>query len=233
LCGAVDDIPCDEGSICDPGVDPASGTGHCILGPIVVDSSCLRPLQNFEYRGGSAFTIVSSQDEFGSRQKVDPQSGLCVPDETKGPLVIQRFHRLEAPCTDLSISATTPNPCSLTLTEPANLPTGGIVTRQSYGIRIRSVGVTFDVTDVALPFLPIPGVRFSPIFDDYTMNFSFTAGFAPLNNILSAPLPERVREAPDTTLWFVDSGDDSANFSTGQIIPMFQGVAPTQILPLR
>lgn len=214
-CGAPTDPDCDPGSICD------QGTGRCINGPIEVNPDCLAPLQNFEYHAGSAFTIVSSQHEYGSSQKVDPQTGFCVPDATKGPLVLQRFHRLEAPCTDLSITATTPNPCSLNLTEPYTLPNGGgVALRQTYGIRIRSVGITFDMTDIAIPLPGFPGARYSPIFDDYTMVMEIAAGFNPLTTSLFAPLPERIRIAPSTSLYIVDSGDDSANFSTGQVVPL-------------
>jgi hypothetical protein len=215
-CGSASDSPCDAGSICD------SGTGRCILGPLDVAAECVAPLQNYEYHAGQAFTIVSTQHEYTGRQLVDPATGLCVPDATKSPLVVQRFHRLEAPCTDLSVTATTPNPCSLTLTEPFAISGGGIGLRTTSGIRIRSVGLTFDMTDVAIPLPGFPGVRYSPIFDDYSMVMSITAGFSALNVNLFAPVPQRIRLSPYGELYIVDSGDDSANFSTGQVVPLLQ-----------
>ncbi len=220
------DSDCLAGSVCDV------PTSRCVLGPIDFPSVCVLPAQRYEYRAGDAFSIISSQDEYGSRETVDPRSGLCVEDTSLSPLVVNRFHRIEPPCTDLSVTGIGPNPCSIpSLTEPVPSASGTTFDqRPAFGIRIRSVGITLDVTDVAIP-LPNPnnlpelmGVRYSPIGDDYSMQIAIAGGFSPAFAGLDAALPLRVKIGPDSTLWVIDSGINAPLLRNGQVIPVQLGL---------
>src|SRR5262249_3231910 len=141
--------------------DAATGRnpGTCVFGPVAFPPECVFPLQRYAYRAGDAFTIISSQSEYQSRL-IEDANGQCVEDPTLSPLVVQRFYRLEPPCVDIAgqpETETFPNPCSVTFNEPifGKDPSVAANLRKSRGIRIRSLGVTLDVTDVGIPFSPI------------------------------------------------------------------------------
>jgi hypothetical protein len=208
------DVDCTAGSVCDTAI------GQCILGA-VPPPQCLAPLQRYEILAGDAFSIISSNGEYKGRQKVDPKSGLCVEDTSLGPLVINRFHRIEPTCTDLSTSAVTPNPCFIPdLQEPTN-DSGGFAMRPAYGIRVRSPGITFDMTDVAVPYPDAanqPGRLFTPVNQSYTMAMRIGGGFIPMALSLNEALPSRARLAPNNVLWIVDSGDYPNGLTTGQVV---------------
>lgn len=220
------DTDCLAGLVCD------APTSRCVLGPVDIEPSCVTPAQRYEYRAGDAFSVISSEDEYGSRERVDPGTGLCVPDPSLSPLVVNRFHRIEPPCTDLSVTGLGPNPCSIPdLTEPVPSASGtSFDQRPAFGIRIRSVGITLDVTDIAIP-LPNPenlpeliGVRYSPIGDDYQMSIAIAAGFSPAFAGLDAALPLRLKIGPDSTLWVIDSGINNPLLRNGQVIPVVFGI---------
>lgn len=225
------DADCLAGSVCDV------PTSRCILGPVDIAPSCVLPAQRYEYRAGDAFSVISSQDEYGSRERVDPGSGLCVPDTSLSPLVVNRFHRIEPPCTDLSVTGIAPNPCSIPdLTEPVPSASGTTFDqRPAFGIRIRSVGITLDVTDVAIPLLnpqnlpELMGVRYSPIGDDYQMSIAIAGGFSPAFAGLDAALPQRLKIGPDSTLWVIDSGINSPLLRNGQVIPVVFGLVSANL----
>jgi hypothetical protein len=210
---------CDDGTSCD------DATGRCVLGPIP-PAACVAPLQRYELHAGDAFSVLSSEGEYPGRQKVDAKTGLCVEDTTKSPLILNRFHRIEPPCTDLTVAGVAPNPCLIPdLTEPV-VDNGAYTTRPAYAIRVRSPGISFDVTDVAVPFPNRPGVLFSPILGSFTLGLEITAGFTPYTLAIGASMPERIHAAPDGSLLIVDSGSAPNDLTTGQVLI----VAPSGIL---
>jgi hypothetical protein len=210
---------CQGDSDCVAGSSCELSSGHCVLGPLP-PPDCVAPLQRYTYRTGDAFSVTSTSDEYRSREVVDPNSGLCVEDQKLSPLAVQRVPRLVPDCTDLSVTAIAPNPCHIPdLTEPVPAQSGtGYDLRPAYGIRVRSLGVTFDLTDVAIPHPSLPGVRYSPIAHDYAMLLQFAGGFFPLAVQLQAALPERVRVGPGGSLILIDSGDIAGQVTTGQIL---------------
>lgn len=217
------DADCDEGTSCD------LSSGRCIYAPLP-PGECVGALQRYEVRAGDAFSIVSSNGEYRSRQ-VRASDGRCVPDESASPLWVNRFHRVEPLCTDLSATATGPNPCVIPdLWEPLLNADGQKYDRRpAYGIRVRGPGLTFDVTDVAIPLPGHPGVLYSPIVGNFGIGIRIAGGFTPLSQPLTLMLPERIRKAPDGSLYIVDSGDIPFSFVHGQVRNLNQSGVPTTI----
>ena len=97
-------------------------------------------------------------------------------------------------------------------------------------MRIRSPGVTFDITDVAFRNAAGGNVLVSTIPSGHFFTMSIAGGFQPMVFLLTAPLPERLRPAPDGSLWIVDSGDSSASLTRGQLLFMTQdGVSEVRL----
>jgi hypothetical protein len=224
------DSDCQEGAVCDAGV------GRCFLG-VLPPPQCVTPSQNFEVLAGNAFSVTSTNDEYRGRQVVDAATGLCVEDKTLSPLINNRFHRVEPACTDQPaplVTVTAPNPCSVDLQEPVsdpNHPTVPPKLRPARGIRVRSPGLSFDVTDVAIPYpdgagLP-QGLHYTPINGAYSMVLDIAAGFAPMTVPLGAALPSRIRRGPDGSLWVIDSGDLPTGAAAGQVIQVIQSPLTT------
>ncbi len=224
-CPSGDDAECAPGSVCDQ--------GRCVLGPVPTQE-CVSTLQTYEVFGGSSFIVLGSQTGYVHPWIVDP-SGVtdeCVRNPAASPLDLGRFHRVEAACTDDTLTSWSPNPCSVDLAEPVDKgPPEGIVTRTSHAIRVRNRGMRLDVADTTIP-LPCnpndpdpviaachPGKTYSPIPTKYSFHFDVGGGFTPRFELLSAFQPDRIRPAPDGTLWVTDSGDQGTSSGThGQLI---------------
>jgi hypothetical protein len=210
------DLQCSVGTVCD------GGSGRCVYG-VIPPPDCLAQLQRYEVHAGDAFNVLSSNGEFRSRTIVDPASHLCVQDQSLSPLLVDRFHRIEPECTEdptspAAVTTVAPNPCLLKdLPEPV-ASNGGYTTRSAYAMRVRSVGVTLDITDVAVPLAGQPDVLYSPIVN-YSLPIAIKAGFTPYATSLVSALPTRIRVQPGGTLWFVDSGD-AIGLGTGQVLSM-------------
>jgi hypothetical protein len=215
------DADCQSGSVC--------AGERCVLAPIPT-AECVSALQRYEVRAGDSFVVLSSTNSFKHRQMVDPQSGRCVENTTLSPLIANRIRRMEPACGDLSATTVGPNPCTRTdLMEPL-LTEGTLGLRPAYGMRIRSPGVTFDITDVAFRNAAGGNVLVSTIPSGHFFTMSIAGGFQPMVFLLTAPLPERLRPAPDGSLWIVDSGDSSASLTRGQLLFMTQdGVSEVRL----
>src|SRR4029079_10300945 len=94
--------------------------------------------------------VKSSAGSF-SHRRITNSEGRCVDDMTRSPLIVNRIRRIEPDCTDLSVHGEGPNPCHIPdLQEPYKDPNDATFKpRDAYGMRIRSPGLTFDLTDVA------------------------------------------------------------------------------------
>ena len=206
------DEDCTEGSIC--------VAGRCMLAP-VPSPECMAGLQRYELRGGDTFMVLSSLGTFEHRQRVEEGTGRCVEDTSKSPLIGNRIRRIEPDCQGEEVSIVAPNPCHLpNLTEPVEVDGFFTQMRPSYGMRIRSPGLTIDVSDVAARLREFPSVLISNIPTGFAFQLDIVGGFAPFTFALSAALPERIRSAPDGSVWVVDSGDASGGLTRGQVFRM-------------
>jgi hypothetical protein len=203
------DADCAAGSVC--------AGERCVLGP-VPPARCLAALQRYEVRSGDSFVVTSSGESFRHRQIVDPASGRCVEDPTLHRLFASRIRRIEPECTDLTVIGEGPNPCRIpNLTEPYS--TGGPQgLRPAYGMRLRSPGVTFDLTDVGFPLTAVDNVLVSTIPSGFAFELRIAGGFAPYSFVLEAAMPARVKAGPDAFVWVVDSGDLRGGLVQGQVI---------------
>ncbi|MFH0901505.1 MAG: hypothetical protein V2A73_12835 [Pseudomonadota bacterium] len=209
-CGV--DEPCANGALCDDGV--------CVLGPLP-GKSCVASVQRYEIAAAAAFVVAGGQTGYLHRRIVDPASGQCIDDSAQSSLMVGRFQRIEEPCADSGLASLSPNPCSVVLEEPLVCSDSGkerLETRPSEAIRLRSVGMTFEIADVTVPLEEVPGVRYSPIPSGYELSFTIVGGHVPSVMMLGAALPERVRIGPDGKLWIVDSGDDYSSARRGQVL---------------
>lgn len=187
---------------------------------------CLAGLQRYELRGGDSFMVLSSLGTFEHRQRVEEGTDRCVEDTSLSPLIGNRIRRIEPDCQGERLTDIGPNPCHLTnLTEPVEVDGFFTSSRPSYGMRIRSPGLTFDVADVAARLAEFPDLLISNIPTGFAFRMDIIGGFAPFTFTLSAALPERIRLAPDASVWVVDSGDASGGLTRGQVFRMTdQGV---------
>ena len=219
-CRQTDDS-CQEGSLC--------VAGRCVLGPIP-PPECVAPLQRFEVTATDAFTVVGAKTGYLHRRVVDEISGACTDDPTQSPLTVGRFHRDEPVCDSDGLLDQTPNPCSLTLDEPIGTSINP-ASRTSHGIRFRSEGITFELADVLIP-APGGSALYSPVPAGYRFLLFVAGGFLPRETSrrsgtsLQAAVPDRIRPAPDGTLWIVDTGDEVGTTGRrGQLIHFTAGAA--------
>jgi hypothetical protein len=208
-------MTCETSDDCEAGSDCLSG--RCVMGPIP-PPDCVAPLQRYEARAGDAYSVVGSETGYLHRWEAAPD-GSCVEDVTRSELLTGRFHRDEPVCGPDSLVAISPNPCRFEgLEEPVGSDAGIIQLRDTWAIRFRSVGLTFDVVDVAIPMPNDPGQFYSPIPAGYAFSFVLQSGFEPRVLNIRAAYPERIRTEPDGTLWILDSGDDTRAGTRGQVI---------------
>jgi hypothetical protein len=226
---------CTAGSICD------KTYGRCVLGPIPTPE-CVSTLQAYEVRAGDAFTVIG--DVSGYRHRVVVASdGACVVDETKSPLLTNRFHRSEPACTSLAPDAVSPNPCIVEdWLEPVvvgietGVPDGDVddellQTRPSRIVRIRMPGFTLDVTDVAVPITyDDPAIAadqwYSRIPSTFAFGFPTAGGLIPqIPAPMSAHLPQYIVVGPDGLPWIIDTGEgNGVNGTTrGQLVGLSSG----------
>ena len=231
VCGAQN--ACEPGTTC----ERISGRAmdRCVLGPIP-PPKCIAPLQRYELRAGDAFTVVSSVAGYRHRGTVDPDTKACLVDPDKSSLLVARFGRNEPACGDTSVTAISPNPCTLPLAvindndctdvvsgfaEPI-VVSGALCYRPTHAVRIRTPGLSFDVVDLslALPLEGYPDVRYSPIQFGYAFQLQVAAGDFPfIETSVRANLPTRLRHGLNNEPWVVDSGDSGVvNGTQGQII---------------
>jgi hypothetical protein len=216
-CPTGKDTECSPGAICQD--------KECVLGPTKgIDPSCTAPLQNFEVRAGLAFTVISSATGYHHPWTAD-STGQCVKDP--GALLeVGRFHLAEPDCGSDSIISISPNPCHLTSLQEAYIGGDGQPTTRAggYAVRVRTPGLTFDVADVEIPLTDYiasanPEHHFSPLPSGYAFKFIIDAGFLPHAAVLTASFPQRLVNAPDGSLWVIDSGDDpSTTGPKGQLL---------------
>jgi hypothetical protein len=216
------DDDCVPGSVC--------AGERCVLAPNP-PPECVSALQRYEVRAGDAFVVLSSGDSFNHRQMVDPATGLCVENTALHPLIVQRVHRMEPACGELSPTTVTPNPCHIVdLQEPVLDAQNNVMLRPTYAMRVRSPGLSFDLTDVAFRLPQAGDALVSTISAGYFFRMSIAGGFQPYTFLLNAPLPERIRRAPSNDLWVVDSGDALSSLTRGQLILMtVDGVTDTRL----
>jgi hypothetical protein len=210
---------------CAPGSVCAVEEGRCVHGP-VPDPQCLAALQHYQVNASDAYTVLGSISGYLHRQVADPMTGECVADPLASPLRAGRFGRREPMCTDDGLEAFTPNPCAATLDEPISPDTPGdpAGVRQTQAVRVRLPGLTLEIADVVQALPGQPGELYSPAPPGYRFTFGIAGGFVARDILLDADLPERVRMAPDGTLWVIDSGDQGAvSGRHGQVIHVTSG----------
>jgi hypothetical protein len=212
------DQGCIDGTVCE--------AGRCVFGPIP-PPECVAALQRFEVRAGDAYTVWGSAEGFLAGRTVDELSGACIDDPLHTEVAVGRVRRAEPACVGTGAGDVTPNPCALTLDEPITDADGVISTRASLGVRVRLPGFTFDIADMQIPLSEDPSRHYSPIYPGFYLSFSMVNGFTPFTTAnmftsdgygLLAVLPDRVRLAPDGSLWVVDAGDNASLGTKGQLI---------------
>jgi hypothetical protein len=225
------DEQCPVGSVCQDLI--------CVEGAFA-PQACLASVQQYEVHAGNAFTVVGAASGYLHNRILDLPSGECVVDPAANPLRVGRFRTNEPACESApggdpnygGRAGGGPNPCSITLAEPMavienDVPEPGV--RQSRGIRIRMPGMTLLVADV-LTLHPGADALFDGILQaayplGFFWQFIVGGGVAPRADALGAGFPERIRQAPDGSLWIVDSGDSIGaqnGIARGQLVNFTQ-----------
>jgi hypothetical protein len=217
-CPGNEDSECPTGTVCQDLV--------CVEGGFP-PQECLASAQTYEPRAGGAFTVLGTTTGYLHDRVLDVQSGTCVEDAAASPLHVGRFHPVEPACAmddDQKLLPTGPNPCSLTFSEPMTVIRQDRSvfpgTRQTRGILLRLPGMTLKIADVITLHPTLPGVLQASYPLGLVWTFVVGGGFTPRADVLGAGFPERVRPAPDGSLWVVDSGETVTQFGTahGQLI---------------
>ena len=145
---------CAVGSVC--------SDGRCVQG-VIPDAACLTPLQRYEVRAGGAFTLSTLADGPLSSLLVDEETGACFPDPLANPLVLGRFGRTAPSCTGDSPTGVTPNPCTLDdYADPYAFDGENVLARPTTALRVRLLGLTFDIVDSVTPVIGENGPISSP-----------------------------------------------------------------------
>lgn len=197
------DAECPSGSVCQD--------LRCVEGGFA-GQECVATLQLYEARAGDAFTVIGSQTGYLHNQIADLDTGACFTDPAGSPLRLGRFPVAPPPCdAEDGVIPTGPNPCSVELDEPVTVIRADgarfLGHRKARGVRFRNFGMRIDFTDVITVHAVLPGIFQAAYPRGFVFTFDIGGGFTARGDSLGAAFPQRVRSAPDGTVWITDSGD--------------------------
>lgn len=234
-------MTCGQDSDCDAGLQCADD-GYCVEA-VLPPAECVEALQQYQVRAGEVFTVTGAFTGFLHDRIADPVTDQCIADPLASPLATGRIPLDVPPCVSGDgFTDVTPNPCATTLLhshyvlqpkldedgkpeldEDGNpIKEEQLMTRQTSAIRFRNPAFVTNLVDplldpaaqgipCTLDGAPCP--RFPIVFPGYSLVFTISGGFVPLQALGGLKYPVELVPDPLGDIWVMDQ-------SGGQVVKM-------------